>query len=103
MQLPDEKYATLLGSDESKTGRFEPPLINIGVGSDVTILELAETIQRVVGFEGKLVFDTGKPDGTLRKLQCVDRLASIGWSAQTGLEAGLRQAYLAFAGKTGGA
>ena len=101
MQLPDDKYTTLLGSDETKTGRFEPPLINIGIGSDVTILELAQTIQRVVGFEGKLVFDTGKPDGTLRKLQCVDRLASIGWSPQTTLEAGLQQAYRAFAGNSG--
>ncbi len=101
MQLPDDKYTTLLGSDETKTGRFGPPLINIGIGSDVTILELAQTIQRVVGFEGKLVFDTGKPDGTLRKLQCVDRLASIGWSPQTTLEAGLQQAYRAFAGNSG--
>lgn len=100
MQLPDEKYATLLGSDEAKTGRFEPPLINIGVGTDVTILELAETIQRVVGFEGKLAFDTDKPDGTLRKLQCVDRLTSMGWQPQTALEAGLSQAYMAFAGTT---
>nr|WHW29503.1 putative GDP-L-fucose synthetase [uncultured bacterium] len=98
MQLPDESFSALLGSDETKTGRFEPPLINIGVGSDVTILALAEMIRRVVGFEGSLVFDTGKPDGTLRKLQCIDRLASIGWSPQTSLEDGLRKAYLAFAG-----
>ena len=99
MQLPDDKYTTLLGSDEAKTGRFEPPLINIGVGSDVTILELATTIRHVVGYEGSLVFDTDKPDGTMRKLQCIDRLASMGWSPQTSLEVGLRKAYLAFAGK----
>ena len=103
MQLHDEKYTTLLGSDETKTGRFEPPLINIGVGSDVTILELAKTIQRVVGFSGSLVFDTGKPDGTLRKLQCIARLTSMGWSPRTSLETGLRQAYRAFADKTGSA
>ena len=99
MQLPDDKYTTLLGSDEAKTGRFEPPLINIGVGSDVTILELAATIRHVVGYEGSLVFDTDKPDGTMRKLQCIDRLASMGWSPQTSLEVGLRKTYLAFAGK----
>ena len=99
MQLQDEKFASLLGSDESKTGRFEPPLINIGVGSDVTILELAKAIQRVVGFDGSLVFDTDRPDGTLRKLQCIDRLASMGWSPKTSLEAGVRQAYLAFIAK----
>ena len=48
MNLPDEQYTSLLGSDESKSGKFEPPLINIGVGHDVTIKELAETIQAVV-------------------------------------------------------
>lgn len=60
MNLPDDKYASLLGSDESKTGKFEPPLINIGVGHDVTIKDLAQTVQKVVGFDGEMVFDTSK-------------------------------------------
>jgi len=53
--------------------------INVGTGVDCTIRELAETMQRVVGFEGQLVFDTTKPDGTPRKLMNVDRLKSLGW------------------------
>ncbi|MBT3068273.1 GDP-L-fucose synthase [Rhodoferax sp. U11-2br] len=97
MNLPDEPYTRLLGSDESKTGKFEPPLINIGVGHDVTIKELAETIQRVVGYTGDIVFDASKPDGTPRKLMDVSRLNGIGWRAQTAFEAGLTSAYIEFA------
>jgi GDP-L-fucose synthase len=97
MQLPDDRYESLLGSDESKTGKFEPPLVNIGVGHDVTIAELAATVQQVVGFEGEIVFDTSKPDGTPRKLMDVSRLAGMGWQAQTRLADGLAVAYAEFA------
>ncbi|KQY82899.1 GDP-L-fucose synthase [Pelomonas sp. Root1444] len=97
MQLPDDRYESLLGSDESKTGRFEPPLVNIGVGHDVTIAELAEAVRRVVGYEGGIVFDTTKPDGTPRKLMDVGRLTSMGWQAQTSLADGLAVAYAEFA------
>jgi GDP-L-fucose synthase len=62
MNLPDDKYESLLGSDESKTGKFEPPLINIGVGHDVRISELAQTVRATVGFKGDSAFDTSKPD-----------------------------------------
>ena len=96
MNLPDDQYQKLLGSDESKTGRFEPPLINIGVGEDVTIKELAQTVQTAVGFGGGIVFDSSKPDGTPRKLMDVTRLNSMGWKAPTGLEAGLKVAYRDF-------
>ncbi|AKJ27913.1 GDP-L-fucose synthase family protein [Caldimonas brevitalea] len=96
MNLPSEKYDGLLGSDESKTGKFEPPLVNIGVGNDVTIRELAELVSEVVGFDGRLVFDTSKPDGTPRKLMDVSRLNAMGWSARTGLREGLAAAYQAF-------
>jgi len=67
--------------------------INIGTGIDVTIRELAETIQRVVGFEGKLVFDTSKPDGTPRKLLDVSKINSLGWQAKVSLEDGLKSTY----------
>ena len=67
--------------------------INVGTGQDVTIRELAETIARVTGFGGELVFDPGKPDGTPRKLLDVSRLKALGWEARIGLEAGLRDAY----------
>ncbi|MCW7537306.1 GDP-L-fucose synthase [Aquabacterium sp. A7-Y] len=96
MNLPAERYDGLLGSDESKTGRFDPPLVNIGVGEDVTIRELAETVRDVVGFDGRIVFDTSKPDGTPRKLMDVSRLHALGWSAKTSLREGLVAAYHAF-------
>ncbi|MRR51663.1 MAG: GDP-L-fucose synthase [Rhodocyclaceae bacterium] len=94
MNLPDEKYDSLLGSDESKTGRFEPPLVNIGVGEDVTIKELAETVGKVVGYAGGIVFDTTKPDGTPRKLMDVSKSLAIGWRAKTDLGLGITRAYL---------
>jgi GDP-L-fucose synthase len=92
MNLPDDRYTSLLGSDESVSGRFEPPLVNVGVGEDVTIKELAELVGKVVGFDGELVFDTTKPDGTPRKLMDVSRLNGMGWTAPTGLERGLAAA-----------
>ena len=70
-----------------------PEPINVGVGSDLTIRELAETIVRVVGFMGALKFDASKPDGTPRKLLDVSRLTSLGWTAKTALEPGIRSTY----------
>jgi GDP-L-fucose synthase len=96
MNLPDERFRALLGSDESVSGRFEPPLVNIGVGEDVTIAELAALVARVVGYEGRIAYDAGKPDGTPRKLMDVGLLAGAGWKASTGLEQGLRVAYAEF-------
>jgi GDP-L-fucose synthase len=96
MNLPDVQFAALLGSDESKTGRFEPPLVNVGVGEDVTIRSLAESVQQVVGFEGTTVFDATKPDGTPRKLMDVALLNSMGWRATTPLAVGLAKAYTDF-------
>ena len=68
-------------------------LYNIGTGMDVTIRELAETICRVVGFEGRLEWDAAKPDGTPRKLLDVSRMAGLGWRAGIGLEEGIRRTY----------
>jgi len=67
--------------------------INVGSGADCTIRELAETIARVTGFQGRLVFDASKPDGAPRKLMDVSRLRSLGWQAGIGLEDGLADAY----------
>jgi GDP-L-fucose synthase len=67
--------------------------INVGTGVDCTIRELAETLVEVIGFEGDLVFDTTKPDGTPRKLMDVSRLKSMGWSYQIALKEGLAQTY----------
>lgn len=96
MNLPDEKFDRLLGSDESVTGKFEPPLINIGVGHDVTIKELAETVKQVIGFDGDIVFDATKPDGTPRKLMDVGLLSRVGWTAKTSFTDGLTIAYNEF-------
>ncbi len=67
--------------------------INVGTGIDCTIRELAETVAKVTGFQGRLEFDTTKPDGTPRKLMDVSRLADLGWKASISLEDGLRDAY----------
>ncbi|WP_182046050.1 GDP-L-fucose synthase family protein [Curtobacterium sp. ME26] len=67
-----------------------PDQVNVGTGSDVTIREIAETIAKVVGFEGETIWDTSKPDGTPQKLLDVSKLADAGWTAQIGLEDGLR-------------
>ena len=97
MNLADESFLPLLGSDETATGRFEPPLVNIGMGHDVTIAELAALVQRVVGFEGRIVYDSSKPDGTPRKLMDVGLLNGVGWKARTSLEDGLKVAFAEFA------
>lgn len=67
--------------------------INVGTGVDCTIRELAETIAEVTGFQGRLVFDASKPDGTPRKLMDVSTLKALGWQASIGLREGLRDAY----------
>jgi len=67
--------------------------INVGVGEDVSIRELAETVGAVVGYRGEIRFDTSKPDGTPRKLLDVSRLSGLGWRARIGLADGLAQTY----------
>jgi GDP-L-fucose synthase len=83
LSLPESKYGSLLHADT-------PPIINVGYGKDLTIRELAELVARVVGFDGRLVFDTSRPDGTPRKLLDVSRMRALGWEAMTRLEDGLR-------------
>ncbi len=68
-----------------------PEQVNVGIGSDVTIREIAETIGRVVGFEGRTEWDTTKPDGTPQKLLDVTKLAAAGWTARIGLEEGIER------------
>jgi GDP-L-fucose synthase len=86
--------------DESKAAGADAPgplpLLNIGTGQDLTIVELAQTVMKVVGFDGRLVFDPSKPDGTPRKLLDVSRANQLGWRATTDLEAGIALAYQDF-------
>jgi GDP-L-fucose synthase len=99
INLPDEEYEKLLwpaGSPLESCTLGLAPLVNIGVGDDVTIRELAETVKQVVGYTGEIVFDTTKPDGTPRKLMDVGRLNTMGWSAKTELAEGIEQAYADF-------
>jgi len=71
----------------------EPGLVNIGVGEDISILDLAKLVKEVVDFEGEIFTDPGKPDGTPRKLMDVNKLHSMGWKAKISLEEGIKQVY----------
>ena len=71
----------------------EEGLVNVGVGNDVTILELAQLIKKVVGFEGSIELNTAKPDGTPRKLMDVTKINDMGWKAAIGLEEGIQKVY----------
>jgi GDP-L-fucose synthase len=86
MTLDDETFGKLLSESF-------PPLINVGQGSEVSIRELAETVCRVLGFQGRLVFDASKPDGTPRKLMDSSRLHALGWQPKVDLETGIRLAF----------
>jgi len=85
LDLPHDVYAA----------NTQPMLshINVGTGTDVSILELARMVAQVTGFTGRIHTDPSKPDGTLRKLMDVSRLAAMGWKAQIGLEEGLAETY----------
>jgi len=71
----------------------KPCFVNLGTGVDVTIRELAETVKKVVGYQGALTFDPTKPDGTPRKLQDVSRMTALGWQAKVSLEEGVKRTY----------
>jgi len=73
--------------------QFEDNLYNIGTGQDLTIKSLAELIQHIVGHSGEIIWDSTKPDGTPRKLMDVSKMAKLGWTAQIGLEEGIRNTY----------
>jgi GDP-L-fucose synthase len=89
----DDLAAACLFLMQTYSGR---ELVNIGTGEDVSIKELAELVKDVVGYEGQLVFDTSKPDGTPRKLMDVSKLHGLGWRHTTGLREGIALAYADF-------
>jgi GDP-L-fucose synthase len=99
MNLPDEEFAKLLwpaGSPLESCNLGLAPLVNIGVGNDLTIRELAEAVKAAAGYQGAIEFDATKPDGTPRKLMDVGRLHALGWKAVTSMETGLALAYKDF-------
>lgn len=93
MRLPEDRFLPLLAADRNDE---RAPLVNIGLGEDRTIREIAELIAEVVGYQGRLRFDPSKPDGTPRKLLEVSLLQGLGWKARTTLEEGLRLSYMDF-------
>lgn len=90
LNLPDTQYQPLLATDRNDGS---PPLLNLGTGYDFSIAELANLVKDVVGFKGGILFDSTKPDGTMRKLMDSGRLNKLGWGARTSLRDGLLQAY----------
>jgi GDP-L-fucose synthase len=74
----------------------DPGAINVGTGSDITIEDLAHLVKRIVGFEGEIVFDTSKPDGTPKKQLNLSKINQLGWSAKVSLEEGIKMAYASF-------
>lgn len=92
MTLPDATFDRLLCETDH-------PLINIGLGEDLTLRELIELVKSVVGFDGRIIWDTSKPDGTPRKLLDVSRMAALGWHPKVGLRDGIALAYRDFLSK----
>jgi GDP-L-fucose synthase len=87
----------LIGNLEStNTAKFNPPLVNIGVGEDLSIKQLSEVIKGVVGYKGEIIYDTTKPDGTMRKLLDVTRLEQLGWKARTSICNGITYTYAGY-------
>jgi GDP-L-fucose synthase len=79
-----------------------PDLINVGLGTDVSIRELTELVAAVVGFKGRITWDSTKPDGTPRKLMDVSRLTALGWKARIGLREGVERTYASFLAELAG-
>lgn len=71
----------------------EAGLVNIGVGEDISILDLAKMVKQIVGFEGDIITDATKPDGTPRKLLDVSKLTNLGWKASISLEEGIQKVF----------
>jgi GDP-L-fucose synthase len=91
LRLDDQRFQSAIGT--------YPPLVNIGSGTDLTISALAEVVSRIVGFRGALRFDTGKPDGTPRKLLDVSRMTNLGWAPRVPMAEGIALSYRDFLGR----
>ncbi|MCE9551576.1 MAG: GDP-L-fucose synthase [Betaproteobacteria bacterium] len=96
INLADDKFQPLLAANRNYG---LSPVINIGVGEDVTIKELAELVKQAVGYGGEIIYDPSKPDGTPRKLLDISRNRELGWQASTSVYEGIRLAYTDFLGR----
>ena len=96
MSLPDKEFRLLTGDVPTDDASFQPPIINIGCGVDLSIGDLAFLIKKIVGFEGEIEFDRSKPDGTPRKLLDVSKMDSLKWHPQTSLPIGISKVYSYF-------
>jgi GDP-L-fucose synthase len=90
INLPEAQFKPMLATDRNDG---LPPLLNLGSNADLTIAELANLVKEVVGFNGEIIFDASKPDGTMRKLMDSGRLNQLGWNVNTNLPDGLKLAY----------
>ena len=89
LEQPEDNLESLFNDEQ-------PPLVNVGCGEDLSIKALAELVKDVIGFPGRLVFDTTKPDGTMRKLLDVQKLRQMGWTSTTQLREGISLSYASF-------
>ncbi len=96
--VENENYEDMAFTDESGTVQSH---INVGSGREVTIKELAETVKKVIGFEGELEWDSTKPDGTPRKLMDSSRINALGWKPKVSLKDGISRAYQDFLTRMG--
>jgi GDP-L-fucose synthase len=95
----DDMAASVVFALENKLPEY---LYNVGTGEDLTIKQLAETIQKITGHQGEIIWDSSKPDGTPRKLMDISKMHALGWKHQVQLEEGIARTYewfLANAGK----
>ncbi|MDF2529388.1 MAG: GDP-fucose synthetase [Gammaproteobacteria bacterium] len=90
MNLEQAKYQSLLSSKDS------PPLVNIGCGEDISIKDLLNSIQKVIGYNGEVIWDSEKPDGALQKLLDISRIKGLGWQPNVSLEQGIKLAYQSY-------
>jgi len=93
MNLPDAIYQPLLAANRNDG---LPPLLNLGSGDDLTIAHLGQLVKEVTAYDGRIIFDTTKPDGTMRKLMDSSRLNQLGWQPAVDLKTGLARAYADF-------
>jgi GDP-L-fucose synthase len=96
MQLPNEKFQSLLAGNRNDG---KPPVVNIGVSEDISIFDLAFLLRKIIGYQGDIIFDKEKPDGTAQKMMSSKQLNDLGWSTNSDLSSRLIELYQSYASK----